>query len=310
MVRAAFLATTALAVAAFGFQASTAHAKHSWSNYHWERTTHPVEFELMHNDLAPEWSTFLEEASVDWSNWSGRQAEIIKTSVGDDEGKYTECENDYTSDTADKHIEVCSHKYGSNGWLGLAKIWIIDGHIIKAVTKLNDSYFDGGTYDTPEWRDLVMCQEVGHAFGLSHQDESFMNPDKVDANDVESCMDYTSRPEGNGQPNSHDYEQLETIYNSHIDDGSGTVEGPGPGKGKGGGPKKGKGSGPGKLVAVSGFEFATYVRDDPGDWGTAVAFTNKGQPLLFVKDLGEGEKLITHVLWTEDARAGRHFPHY
>jgi hypothetical protein len=318
MARTAFLVTSALAVAALGFQMSTAHGKHSWSNYHWESTSHPVNFVLVHNlnedwDLLPKdvTSTFLEQASIDWSNWAGRDHQIIDTSVFKDETRTTHnpgaCEiDDNYNEPADHDIEVCSDFYGSNGWLGLAQIWVIDGHIIKAVTKLNDSYFNAGTYDTPEWRDLVMCQEVGHAFGLGHQDESFFNPDKVDADGVQTCMDYTNRPAGNGQPNSHDYDQLELIYN-HNDESPDTVEDTGPGYGKGGKPKQG--SVPGKLVVVSGFEFATYVRNDPSEWGTAVAFTDKGQPHVFVKDLDNGVTVITHVTWTEDARAGAHFPH-
>lgn len=189
----------------------------------------------------------------------------------------------------------------------MAQIWVdtADGHIYEGVAKLNDSYFGSGVYDSPYWRDFVMCQEVGHLFGLGHQDGNFYNPEKV-ADGKKTCMDYTSRPEDNGQPNQHDYDQLQRIYN-HNDDNPDTVEDTKPGNGKGGGPKKG--SVPGRLVSVSGFQFATYVRNDPSDWGTAVAFTDKGQPHVFVKDLDSGVKVVTHVTWTEDARAGAHFPH-
>jgi len=53
---------------------------------------------------------------------------------------------------------------------------------------------------------LVMCQEVGHNFGLGHQDEDFYNPN------LNTCMDYTSDPSTNTMPNAHDYEQLVLIY--------------------------------------------------------------------------------------------------
>jgi hypothetical protein len=58
-----------------------------------------------------------------------------------------------------------------------------------------------------------MCQEVGHTFGLDHQDENFNNAN------LETCMDFTSDPDGpptNEYPNQHDYDQLATIY-KHLD---------------------------------------------------------------------------------------------
>ncbi len=56
-----------------------------------------------------------------------------------------------------------------------------------------------------------MCQEIGHDFGLDHQDES--------GADFNTCMDYSNALD-NPSPNAHDYEQLETIYNSHVDSSS------------------------------------------------------------------------------------------
>jgi hypothetical protein len=67
-------------------------------------------------------------------------------------------------------------RYGQNGWLGLAQIWVSGNHITQATTKVNETYFNMPQYDTPAWRRLVMCQEVAHDFGLDHQDETFDNP--------------------------------------------------------------------------------------------------------------------------------------
>ena len=50
---------------------------------------------------------------------------------------------------------------------------------------------------------MVMCQEVGHDFGLDHQDENFNNPN------LGTCMDYTNDPSTNQHPNAHDYEELD-----------------------------------------------------------------------------------------------------
>lgn len=51
-----------------------------------------------------------------------------------------------------------------------------------------------------------MCQEVGHDFGLDHQDEDHYNTP------LGSCMDYSANPVPNQRPNQHDYDMLETIY--------------------------------------------------------------------------------------------------
>lgn len=110
-------------------------------------------------------------------------------------------------------VEVCNASYGFNGWLGVAGIYLTGGHIYKGYVKLNDSYFNTSTYNKPEWRRLVTCQEVGHTFGLDHQDENFNNAN------LGTCMDYTNNPLGppsHEHPNAHDYDQLETIY-SHLD---------------------------------------------------------------------------------------------
>ena len=110
-------------------------------------------------------------------------------------------------------VEVCNGTYGVNGWLGIAQIWIAGGHITQGAVKLNDSYFNMSAYNTPAWKNLVMCQEVGHTFGLDHQDEAFDNPN------LGTCMNYTSNPSTNQHPNDHDYEELEIIY-SHLDAGT------------------------------------------------------------------------------------------
>lgn len=109
-------------------------------------------------------------------------------------------------------IEVCSDAYGPNGWLGLAQIWANrTAHITQGTAQVNDTYYTAGSkYDTPEWRAAVVCQEVGHAFGLDHQDTS--------GADFHTCMDDADNPAtDNMHPNQHDYQQLATIYGSHLD---------------------------------------------------------------------------------------------
>jgi hypothetical protein len=74
---------------------------------------------------------------------------------------------------------------------------------------MNDTYFATPKYNTATWRSSVMCQEVGHTWGLDHQDES--------GADFHTCMDYATNPDAdNTHPNRHDYEELAIIY-SHLD---------------------------------------------------------------------------------------------
>jgi hypothetical protein len=178
-------------------------------------------------------------------------------------------------------VEVCSASYGG-AWLGLAQIWVSGSHIYQATTKVNDFYFKKAKYNTPAWRRFVMCQEVGHTFGLDHQDESFSNPN------LGSCMDYTSNPVGppsNEHPNRHDYDQLVTIYNSHVD--STTTVGQATAGAK-------------APPAMDEIDFA-----GPAQWGRLIRSTNQGRTELYELDFGGGHKVFTFVIWAEGEERGR-----
>ena len=182
--------------------AAPASASHSWGSYHWARTSNPFTVPLGDNvtDTAySNWEGALGEASTDWTASSVLDSPIVAGGAG----------NPKRCKATNGKIEVCNSTYGFNGWLGLAQIWTSGSHIVKAIAKLNDSYFNGNqtTYDYDAERH-VMCQEVGHGYGLGHQDES--------GADLNTCMDYSDELD-NPHPNAHDYEQLETIYNSHMD---------------------------------------------------------------------------------------------
>ena len=179
-------------------------ASHSWGNYHWARTSNPFTLKLG-NKVDSTWYPYLSTTSTDWSV-SG----VLDTTIVPGTAVKKLCSATLGT------VQVCNSRYGNNGWLGVAQIWASGSHITKATVKVNDTYFNTATYNTPAWRQMVMCQEVGHTFGLGHQDETFGNPDLTDAAGVESCMDYTSNPAGNEQPNQHDYDQLATIY-GHLD---------------------------------------------------------------------------------------------
>jgi hypothetical protein len=225
-------ATLAVLLALVAFSPA-AQANHSWNNYHWARTSNPFTLTLGDN-VTPAWDSYLDAASGpatpfpdasenDWSDSS-----VLDTTIADPGGT-TRRKCRPTSG----RVEVCNYTYGNNGWLGLAQIWVSGGHILQGTTKVNDTYYNTAKYNTPAWRHLVMCQEVGHTFGLDHTDETNNNPN------LGSCMDYTNDPDGgtggavaddpsNEHPGGddptttstleidHDYDELETIY-THTD---------------------------------------------------------------------------------------------
>lgn len=265
--------TLALAVAVCGFLllASVAFASHSWGNYHWARTSNPFTIKLGDN-VSSTWDGYLSIASADWS-----QSQVLDTIVvAGGTGGARRCPATLG------RVEICNDKYGQNGWLGIASIWANGDHITQGTVKLNDTYFNMAQYNTPAYRQFVMCQEIGHTFGLDHQDSVFDNPN------LGSCMDYTNDPDGgpggasstdpsNEKPNTHDYNQLMSIY-AHSD--STTTIGQ-------------------SIVRGNG-----SARNDSAEWGRLMRTTNSGRTSLFVRDFGNGEKMFTFVIWADEADAG------
>ncbi len=190
--------TLALAVTAFAAIGGTALASHSWNGYHWARTANPFTLKLGDN-VTGTWDSYLVTTSADWTASS-----VLNTAIVSGSAKPRNCR------PTSGRVEVCNATYGNTGWLGVAQIWASGSHITQGVVKVNDSYFNTAKYNTPAWRNLVMCQEVGHTLGLDHQDETFDNAN------LGTCMDYTNDPSTNQHPNKHDYDQLETIY-AHLD---------------------------------------------------------------------------------------------
>ena len=227
----------------------------------------------------PSTGASLKDASSDWNAHSVLKNKIVEGA------NYAEC-GPYFG-----RVEVCNDDYTKNGWLGIASVRVSQGkHIVQAVVKLNDWYLAyPGEYDSPEWREYVICQEVGHTFGLGHQDEIFDNEN------LGTCMDYTDDTDGtdndkdNRSPNDHDREMLDEIY-AHLtptdstEPEETTEEG---GKGKGGG--RGKPAKAGDAGAID--------LNDPSQWGQAIRQDARGQNIVFERNLANGQVLITHVLW-------------
>ena len=192
---------TAGAAALFSVFASAAFANHSWGSYHWGRTANPFSLTVI-DTTSPGWTSYVNTAVNDWN--AAAPINLTKT---------TGSANKRCAAVAGK-VQVCSDTYGRNGWLGLATIWTLSGttHIAQATTKLNDSYFNTSTYNNPNERAHVACQEIGHDFGLDHQSET--------GADLNTCMDYFSNTGSNAgsthstHPNGGDYDELVCIYDA------------------------------------------------------------------------------------------------
>ena len=247
--------------------AASVYANHSWGGYHWARTSNPFTLKAGDN-VSSQWDAYLDEAITDWNPAS--ELDLARVAGG---------ANPKNCRPTAGQIEVCSSRYGNTGWLGIAQIWITGGtHITQAVTKLNDTYFNTATYNTPAWRRLVTCQEVAHDFGLDHQDETFNNPN------LGSCMDYTNDPDGGGfygpsneHPNTHDFDELASIY-AHFDTTT-TVGATLPN------------NAPAAMNQIG--------LDGPGQWGRLVSSSRNGRSQTFELDFGRGHKVITHVFWAD-----------
>lgn len=254
----------------FAVWVPAAQADHAWGNYHWARTANPFALNLG-NNLSRTWSAYLDTAAVKWDI-----SQVLDPVVVPGATDPRRCR------PAAGRVEVCNYKYGYTGWLGVAQIWTDGDHITHATTKLNDSYFNQAAYNTWAWRQFVACQEIGHTFGLDHQDETFSNLN------LGSCMDYTSLPGGDGQdnpsnvyPNGHDYEELEIIY-GHLDSTS--------------------------TVTATALAEALPEMDvsGPAQWGKLIRSTHGGRTELYELDLGQrlGRplKVFTFVIWTDSPR--------
>ncbi|MBI4473001.1 MAG: hypothetical protein HY646_10060 [Acidobacteria bacterium] len=251
------LSSVAIGVCLVLIMATVAFADHSWGGYHWARTANPFTLKLGDN-VSSVWDPRLATTASDWSISTVLDTVVVPGST-----------NPRNCRPKTGRVEVCDSKYGYNGWLGVASIWITGGeHIVQGTVKLNDTYFNNPPYNTIEWRNLVSCQEVGHTLGLAHQDEIFDNPN------LGSCMDYTDNPYTNQHPNAHDYEQLMLIY-EHLDSTT-TV---------------------GQTTSAMPPAMTQIELEGPNQWGKLVSESASGSHSVYEADFGNGFKIVTHVTW-------------
>jgi hypothetical protein len=261
-----------LAVAAVVLAAS-ASANHSWGGYHWARTANPFTIKLGDNVSGP-WESMLQKASSDWT-----QSTVLDTQVVAGGTRPKSCR------PTSGRVEVCSASYGNTGWLGVAQIWVSGGtHITQGTVKNNDYYFGSSSYQYNNTAEMqhVICQEIGHTFGLDHQ--------STDGSSLNTCMDYyhntSSSDTKSTSPNAGDYDELLCIYDpasagrtlshgGHSCTGTGHLDS-----------SSTIGAAAGQLPdAVPSFAPASRVA-----------------PSVYVDNLPNGDKLVTWVIWIDQAR--------
>lgn len=261
------LCTGALATTVLG---SSLSADHAWNNYHWARTTQSFTLTVV-NSMTSDWDVYAAASVVDWSHPGVLDmTQNLNGSTADRDRR--------RCDGPSGQVRICNMTFGFNGWLGIAGISIdTDGHIFTGYVKLNDTYFNTSFYNTFDWKQSVVCQELGHIVGLDHQDEDFDNES------LGTCMDYQDPP--TTHPDQHDYAQLEEIYD-HLDSFNSYVTEGGGGGGTCNAP-------PGKGCNKAGVPQG----DAPGQWG--ISLGRRGAKERFLRIDADGVRHITFVTWAQ-----------
>jgi hypothetical protein len=203
--------------------ASPALATHSWSVYHFPS-----------DNLTP-------------TVTGGTSLAIVSDVVDDWVNLGTAIQPTYTS-SGGGDIKVVA-KRGNPNWIGLAQIKIDSaGHILEGKVTLNSAYanYNNGNGTANIWKH-VLCQEVGHILGLQHSGEDTC------MNDAFATLGmYTG-------PDIHDAEELNLIYDGHVDVVGGTSD---PDDG-GGGPDCNKNANAKKCRAGDGQWITIHVLSMP-----------------------------------------------
>jgi hypothetical protein len=180
--------------------APAANASHAWESFHWSRAANPLRLEVV-DSVVGEWDALLTASVADWdrstvlalSSSSGADSLVDRILCRPIGGK----------------IRVCNAHYPDPTWLGLATVWLKGGHVAQATAQVNDTWFDT-VYADANAKRHVLCQEIGHGFGLDH---TYTEPTCMDDTGGLSDPAYVS-------PGPHDYHQLEAVY-AHLDGAGG-----------------------------------------------------------------------------------------
>ena len=256
-------------------------ASHGWSNYHWPRSTAEASITIYRSltvTTYSNWPDHLQKAiygdpaNPNTANRRGwNDSSVLALSIV---ASGTDSTTRYNCSPSTGTVRVCNYGYGSTGWAGLAQVWPDSaGHIQRASTKVNDTYM-GSSANNP-WRRHVMCQEVGHDFGLGHTSEN--------GSSQNTCMDYyrnTSSSDWTSTgPNQHDFDQLRVQHHASLSPADTFTE-----------------------ALRAGGPFSDTDLNAPWQWGTPIEWDPEGRPVTFILDRDSsamGDEVITYVTWSD-----------
>lgn len=261
-------------IAMLGAFPLAAGARHAWGKYHWARTSNPVSLRVI-DSMTTDWDDNLSAAIADWDQ--STVLSLTQEAGGSDTTTRQNCA------PVSGKVRSCNYTYGATGWSGLAQIWITTGnHIAQGTAKMNDTYMAG----LPEVsKQHVICQEIGHDWGLGHQSES--------GADLDTCMDYADAFD-NPSPNQGDYDQLLCIYDPAY---KGVNLTSGPHRCRGTGHVDSFNSSANSASAPAGFDNANVHAQE--NWGNLVFTSENGRASIFERDFGNGYRIVTFVTWAE-----------
>jgi hypothetical protein len=222
-------------------------AHHDWKNVHWAVEEVPFRL-LVGNNVSGNFNGILNRVGRDW-----RRSDVVLPDVVGGHSNPSTCR------PSKGRVEICNDDYGNTNWLGVAGVWVKHGHIKQGVVLLNDTYMGSGKYGRKVVKRHVLCQEIGHTFGLDHYNGH-------------SCMDdrHGLFRGSFAKPSKHDFDELEHIYD-HTH-GNGTVD----------------------SVAVSDEVFTEAQLDLP-----LPSAQDRSIGSVIVDDFGDGGVRVTHIFWAD-----------
>jgi hypothetical protein len=260
-------------------------ASHGWSNYHWGRSSAEASIPIYRSltvTTYSNWPDHLQKSiygdpanpnSANRRGWN--DSTVLALSIV---SSATDSTTRYNCSPSTGTVRVCNYAYGSTGWAGLAQVWPDSAaHIQRANTKVNDTYM-GSSANNP-WRRHVMCQEVGHDFGLGHTSENGTSQN--------TCMDYyrnTSNSDWTSTgPNQHDFDQLRVQHHASTYQDPATQ------------------ALVNSLRDVGPLE--QIDMNEPWQWGTPFAWDHEGRAVAYLLDRSPepGDEVVTRVVWANNA---------
>lgn len=181
-----------------------------WSVYHWYRSD-DAELVLDIGDC---------HSPTSRTNWSGLLSEVVANWNDIPNGGNSPYIGFRKTNCGGADIKSYNDDYGNTGWLGLATLSIGKGkgyHIRSAESQVNEYYVAYPGYynfdEAIEWQH-VLCQEIGHTFGVGHN-----RPGDSDGNYDNTCMNDVVFPLRYPTANKYEYDLLNSMYEHNHGNG-------------------------------------------------------------------------------------------